>query len=82
MWLQLWEEKVNPKLRQLTIHHKKPRSLGGHSDNRNLSFVPKYLHRSWHNLFSNYTPETIASIINEKWLDPDYEFVVRKKERR
>jgi len=32
-----------------------------------------------HVLFVNYPPEQIAAEINAKYIDPDFEFVVRKK---
>ena len=60
-------------------HHRLPRSIGGTDDERNISLVPRYLHEAWHSLFSNHSSETIAAIINERWLDPDYRFVVERK---
>jgi hypothetical protein len=60
-------------------HHRKCRSLGGSDHKRNISLVPPAQHRAWHTLFENMTPEMIAFTINEIWLDPDYEFVVRKR---
>ena len=66
---------------RLTIHHRKPTSIGGRKrDEKNLSYVPQLQHRSWHNLFSNHTAPTICAIINEKWLDPEYEFICRKRQ--
>jgi hypothetical protein len=67
---------------KLTRHHRKPRSRGGVSSKKNISYVPENLHTAWHTLFSNHTPETIASIINEKWIDPNFVFIClpRKKE--
>lgn len=61
------------------IHHRRPQSLGG-GGGRNCSLVCQKQHESWHRLFSNYTPEVIAEIINETWLDPSYLFIVVKKE--
>lgn len=68
------------KIRHWDWHHRKPRSLFGDSSDRNMSHVSISKHRAWHTLFSNFTPETIARIINEKYLDPDFEFVVQRKE--
>lgn len=53
-------------------HHRRPRSIGGTNDTRNISIVPRNKHESWHLLFANCTPAQIAEIINEFWLDPDY----------
>lgn len=67
-----------------TEHHRRPRTLGGKSEPRNISKVPVNKHRAWHLLFKNHTPE-VAGIINKTYLDPDFEFVVvprKKKVRR
>lgn len=64
---------------ELNTHHRKPRSIGGKSDKRNLSCVLVTQHRAWHTLFANCEPDVIARIITETWLDPDYEMVARKK---
>lgn len=60
-------------------HHRKPVSLDGSDDGRNISIIPKHSHEAWHTLFSNHTPETICAIINEKYLDPDYVLVCTKR---
>lgn len=62
-----------------TTHHRKPRSLGGSSNDRNLSEIPHDKHVAWHLLFINWDPFRIAEEINAKYLDPDYEFVARRK---
>jgi hypothetical protein len=65
---------------KLTLHHRKPTSIGGsRRDKRNLSWIIRIQHRAWHILFSNHTAETICAIINEKFLDPDYEFVCQRR---
>ncbi len=62
------------------IHHRKPQSLGGNNHRDNLSLVCVKQHESFHRLFQNYTPEVIAEILNEIWIDPSYRFeVVRVK---
>lgn len=65
--------------KKTNVHHRRCRSNGGSSNPRNLSVVNIKQHESWHCLFVNYLPEKIAQIINEIWLDPDYEFVCQKK---
>jgi hypothetical protein len=61
---------------QITLHHRKPTSIGGSKHNKkNHSKVTRIQHRAWHTLFSNFTAQTIAGIINEKWVDPAYKFV-------
>jgi len=57
----------------ITKHHRKPTSIGGSDQERNISFVEEQKHRAWHLLFSNMTAAEIAREINKTWLDPDYE---------
>jgi len=45
-----------------------------------MSHVSTAGHQAWHTLFRNFTPHKIAEIINETWLDADFEFVVRRRE--
>lgn len=64
-------------------HHRTPRSRGGSDKPENISVVRQADHNAWHTLFSNHSPETIACIINEKWIPKDYRFIcVRVTERR
>jgi hypothetical protein len=60
-------------------HHRKPTSMGGTSEERNLSELSVSRHRAWHTLFQNWCPERIAYEINSRYLDPDYEMVVVRK---
>jgi hypothetical protein len=64
----------------LSTHHRKPRSIGGTSEKRNLSHIPYHKHEAWHLLFSNMTAPEIANEANRLYLDPDYELIARKKE--
>lgn len=63
----------------ITKHHRKPKSLGGEDRDFNISMVNDKKHQSWHNLFDNKEPHEIAKIINNIWLDPDFEFIVRRR---
>jgi hypothetical protein len=63
-------------------HHRKPRSLGGTNDPLNISVVPREKHEAWHLLFSNGTPDQIADIINQFWLDPDWFLVAVPRRMR
>lgn len=69
------------RARGLHRHHRKPSSIGGSNKDFNISLVCRDKHEAWHRLFRNHTPETIAKIINDTWLDSDYSFVVVKKVR-
>lgn len=53
-------------------HHRKPRSIGGTNEPRNISHVPRNKHEAYHLLFSNCTASQIADILNAYWLDPDF----------
>lgn len=64
----------------MTRHHRKPRSIGGKSEPRNVVRIPGHKHAAWHLLFYNATAEEIARIISDTYLDPDYEFIATRKE--
>lgn len=64
---------------KITVHHRKPKSLGGSNDRRNLSYLTETRHRAWTTLFGNATPEVIVQTINKELIDPDYELVLVKK---
>lgn len=65
---------------RITKHHKKPKSIGGTNAVQNISHVPEAQHEAWHLLFSNMTVPTIVAILNEKWIDPDYEITARRRQ--
>ena len=66
--------------RDTSRHHRCPRSLGGRSLAKNISKVCSIQHKSWHNLFANYTPQRICRIINKVWIDPSWKFICVKRE--
>ena len=63
-------------------HHRKPRCAGGKGNHQNISDVRMLDHAAYHHLFGPGLPEEIAAIINEIWIDPEYELVVRKRRRK
>ena len=67
-------------MHSLTIHHRKPRSIGGKSEPRNIIRIPGNKHAAWHLLFSNFQAEEIARLISETYLDPDYTIIAIRKE--
>ena len=70
-----------PNGKSVSLHHRKPRSIGGTEEERNKIKLPIKLHRAWHDLFKNWSAERIAQEISERDLDPDYRMVaVKKKE--
>jgi hypothetical protein len=64
----------------MTRHHRKPKSLGGGMDNRNIALLPNKKHEAWHFLFSNLPPERIVQLINSQFLDPDYQLILERKQ--
>jgi hypothetical protein len=61
-------------------HHRLPRSQGGTGHARNISIVCPQKHAAYHRLFQNYLPPQVAAILNEVWIDLDWELVaVRRK---
>lgn len=70
------------KKHQKDIHHRKPSSIGGTNDDRNLSIVRKNHHVFWHGLFNNNNAHQIAQYINDVWLDPAYIFICEKRETK
>jgi len=41
--------------------------------------LPDYLHKAWHQLFSNWTPQKIAQTINQWYIDPDFILVAQRR---
>jgi len=44
----------------ITVHHRKPKSLGGGDDKRNISHVYRYLQEAWHLLFDDHSAPQIV----------------------
>jgi hypothetical protein len=61
-------------------HHRKPKSLGGTGEPRNIIWLPTKKHDAFHLLFANKTPQEIADEISTFYLDPDFELVARRKD--
>lgn len=65
----------------LTRHHRLAKSEGGSNLPQNISMVPKHKHRAYHLLFGVATAHIVAEILNEKWIDPEFELIaVRRKQ--
>lgn len=63
----------------MTRHHRKPKSLGGTGDPRNIVRLPAKKHAAWHLLFRNLPAERIAEEINRWYIDPDYQLLVMRR---
>lgn len=66
------------KRRHYSKHHRKCRSNGGDDSSRNISVVDQDRHNLWHAMFRNMKPEEIFREINDVWLPPDYEIILRR----
>jgi hypothetical protein len=69
------ENNRKPYREATSQHHRKPRSLGGGNEERNISELPRSRHAAWHIIAFNWCPERIAEEINRRYLDPDFAFV-------
>ena len=65
--------------KKMSWHHRKPRSRGGTDESFNLSEVSVIKHRAFHTLFSNESPQEIARILNNDWLDTGWKFIVVRR---
>lgn len=73
--------KKRRRLNDWNWHHRKPKKLGGsgHIDSPNMIHVPVAKHRAWHTLFETRDVPSIARIINETWIDPEWELIPTKR---
>lgn len=66
---------------QKTVHHRKPRSKGGTDHPSNISHVKRKFHEAYHLLFADKSPEEVAKMLTDTWIDPHWELLaVKKKE--
>jgi len=65
---------------KFTKHHRKPKSLGGTGEPRNVVWLPNKKHEAFHLLFSNKTPQEIADEMTRFYLDPDFVMVAMRRE--
>lgn len=61
-------------------HHRRAKADKGSNDPHNISIVPEAHHRAFHNLFGLGKPHDVAKILNDTWIDPDFELIVRRRE--
>ena len=68
---------------RLSKHHRKCTSwnVGKKATREDVSYVLKQQHFALHTLFSNLKPNTIANIINDKWIDSDYIFICERRRK-
>lgn len=73
--LQLWRSHMSPIVNNteskqvhspddpngITRHHRKPTSIGGKNYKRNISYVPLFKHRAWHDLYQDKEAQEIIT---------------------
>ena len=61
-------------------HHRKPLCQGGEDVPGNIVWCKKYRHIAWNSLFNGkMSVQEIAHILNNYWIDPEYELVVQRR---
>jgi hypothetical protein len=65
--------------KHLSKHHRVPRALHGSNAASNISLVTVPQHRAFHQLFGVMTPEEIAKVLTEVWIDPKWKMVAVRK---
>ena len=62
-----------------SVHHRKPRSIGGTSTASNMMWCSRNKHRAYHTLFQNWEVPRIVEELNH-WIDPQWEVIARRRE--
>lgn len=60
-------------------HHRKMRCNGGTNDPKNMSIVPHNKHVAFHILFGDNNTQQIANVLNEIWIDPEFQLIVKPR---
>jgi len=60
-------------------HHRKMRSHGGSNHPSNISLVKPKRHAAFHLLFANWGIRRIVDELNNVWLDPEFQLVVKRR---
>jgi len=81
MWTKKKQERREKRHAKVSKnkHHRTPKSLGGSDEDHNISSVTIVKHQAYHLLFENGTPYDVASILNNVWISPEYQLVVRRR---
>jgi len=68
----LWITRLAEKQGDWTRHHMRPRSRGGKTENSNLLGLREKVHRKFHDLVGNMTPEEIMVLVGVYMSPPGY----------
>lgn len=69
-------------MKEMSRHHRKPRSLKGKTNERNCIMIKDNLHRAWHTIVGNMSAPEIARLLTEVYIDTDYRMVAELKPKR
>lgn len=63
------------------VHHRRSKHTGGSNNPSNLSTVPIRAHNEYNRLFrdGHCHPREMAQILTDKWIDPEWEMIARRK---
>jgi len=64
---------------KLERHHIIPKSRKGNGKTKNIAYVESHLHKKYHSLFINKTPEEIVDYLNYKFWNNNYEVYINQK---
>ena len=64
---------------QIVKHHRKMKKNGGDDSPRNIVKIPRKMHDAFHMLFGHRTTREIADLLNEVYLDPNWELLAVEK---
>ena len=65
--------------KQMSKHHRKTKLRNGTDADSNISIVPVTWHQAYHTLFWDLSPQEIARMLNEVWIDPSWRLVVVRR---
>jgi hypothetical protein len=65
-------------MRHDSIHHRRPKSIGGGNDSRNLLRCSHKQHQAFHLLFQNWEVPRIIEELN-RWIDPEWTITAKRK---
>jgi len=66
----------------INCHHIQPRSRGGKDTSENLAYIDMYLHRDYHKLFDNKTPDEIINYLIDYFWNGNTGFVFEALSKR
>ena len=63
---------MRKRTRKRSLHHLIPKSRGGSDDPDNIRRISDKIHRAWHMVFGNMTPDEAVDHIKDHWAPLGY----------